>query len=149
MFLVTGTETIACPSCRGTLKPYDRRSRNLIEADGTKKQYRLRRLRCTACSRIHTELPGTMVPFKRYSAALVELVATGKKADLPYEERTRQKIRAWYKAVKSHLLGIWQQQVKRGFVSPDLIPSLITLVRATVNSGNWPYHPFGRLSFAF
>ncbi len=88
-----------------------------------------------------------MIPFKRYSAAIVELVAKGKRAEVPYEERTRQKIRAWHRAVKDHLLGIWQQQVKRGFLSPQVIPSLVLLVRATVNSGNWPHHPFGRFAF--
>ncbi|MGI6628553.1 MAG: hypothetical protein ACOX4K_09465 [Bacillota bacterium] len=88
------------------------------------------------------------VPFKRYSAAVIESVIEGKAQSVPYDERTRQKFRAWYKAVKSHLQGIWQQQVKEGFASPDIIPNFASLVRATVNSGNWLYHPFGRVGYA-
>lgn len=145
---MTGTETIACPNCQGVLGPYDRRRRNLIEEDGWNRQYLLRRLRCESCLKMHTELPAIMIPYKRYSAAVVGTVAGGKGIGVPFEERTRQKIRAWYKAVKGHLLGIWQQQVKRGFVSPDLVPGLVFLVRAAVNSGNWPFHPFGRLNYA-
>ncbi len=89
-----------------------------------------------------------MIPFKHYSAAVIACVAEGERSDIPFEERTRQKIRAWFKAVGNHLLGIWQQLVERGFVSPTLIPNLVFLVRATVNSGNWLYHPFGRLNYA-
>lgn len=89
-----------------------------------------------------------MIPYKRYSAAVIDLVTTGKGSEVPYEERTRHKIQAWFKAVRNHLQGIWQQLVKRGFLSPDLIPNLVSMVKATVNSGNWQYHPFGRFNCA-
>ena len=145
---MTGTETISCPNCQGDLKPYDRCKRGLIDGEGVKKMYWLRRLHCKACAKTHRELPDIMVPFKRYSAAVIESVIEGKARSVPYDERTRQKFRAWYKAVKSHLQGIWQQQVKQGFASPDIIPNFVSLVRATVNSGNWLYHPFGRVGYA-
>lgn len=97
---------------------------------------------------MHTELPDIMVPYKRYSSDVLGCVAEGKEANVPYDERTRQKIRAWYGAIKDHLWGIWQQQVKLGFVSPDFKPNFVSLVRATVNSGNWLYHPFGPFSYS-
>lgn len=145
---MTGTETICCPHCMGELKPYDRRKRGLRGRNGQGWLFLLRRLRCKGCKKLHIELPAIFVPFKRYSAAVIESVIEGKARSVPYDERTRQKFRAWYKAVKSHLQGIWQQQVKQGFASPDIIPNFVSLVRATVNSGNWLYHPFGRVGYA-
>jgi len=147
VFVVTGTEAISCPKCRGELQQRDRRRRGLIDAEGTKHIYSLRRLRCKKCGRLHTELPDFVVPYKRYSAEVVEKVSKGERVDTPYEERTRQKIRVWYKKVIGHLQGVWRQQVNLGFASPCVVPSFVFLVRATVNSGNWLYHPFGRTAY--
>ncbi len=98
---------------------------------------------------MHIELPDIFVPYKRYSAAVIESVVEERNSGVPYDGRTRQKICSWYQAVKSHLLGVWQQQVKLGLASPDFIPQLVSLVRVAVNSGNWLYHPFGRFHYAF
>jgi hypothetical protein len=149
MFVMTGTETIPCPKCHGELKPHDRRHRHLIDAKGTRHVISLRRLRCKKCRRLHTELPVFIVPYKRYSAGVIVSVSEGGRTDVPYEERTRQKIRAWRKRVISHLQGVWRQQVDLGFASPHIVPNFFSLVRATVNSGNWLCHPFGRAAYAF
>lgn len=149
VFLVTGTETIACPKCLGELKAYDRRKRGCLCGDGTRKVYRLRRLRCRKCSSLHAELPDFMVPFKRYSTQAIQSVAEGKKVGAPFEERTRQKVMSWYRKAMRYLEGVWHQQVLKGFASPDSNPTFVSLVRAAVNSGNWPYHPFGRFAGAF
>jgi len=147
VFVVEGTETISCPKCHGGLKLYDRRRRCVIDAEGTKHVYSLRRLRCTKCERLHTELPDFVVPYKRYSAEVIDKVSQGERVDAPYEERTREKLRAWYKKVACHLQGVWRQQVNFGFASPWVVPSFLDLVRATVNSGNWLCHPFGRAAY--
>ncbi|NLY04544.1 DUF6431 domain-containing protein [Candidatus Sordicultor fermentans] len=146
---MTGRETIHCPYCQGELKPYDRRKRVLLDHNGKRWVFSLRRLRCQKCKRMHIELPDIFIPYKRYSAAVIESVIEEKTSGAPYEERTRQKICSWYRRVKSHLLGVWQQQVKLGLASPGFIPHLVSLVRAAVNSGNWLYHPFGRFHYAF
>ncbi len=148
MFVMTGTETISCPRCHGELKPYDRRRRRFIDTDGSRRVVSLRRLRCNKCARLHTELPDFIVPYKRYSAKVIVSVSKSGRTDVPYEERTRQKIRAWCKKVVSHLQGVWCQQVNLGFVSPHIVPDFFSLVRATVNSGNWLCHPFGRTAYA-
>ena len=149
MFVVTGAETISCTECHGELEPYDRRRRRFIDTNGSRRVVSLRRLRCDKCGRLHTELPGFIVPYKRYSATVIVTVSEGGRTDVPYEERTRQKIRAWRKRVISHLQGVWRQQVNLGFVSPYIVPDFVSLVRATVNSGNWLCHPFGRTAYAF
>lgn len=97
---------------------------------------------------MHTELPEIFIPYKRYSAAVIESVIEERSSTAPYEGRTRQKIRSWYQRVKTHLSGVWQQQVKLGLASPGFIPPLLSLVRAAVNSGNWLFHPFGRFHYA-
>ena len=148
VFLTTGTETIPCPVCDGELKHYDRRCRRLIDQEGAKHTYRLRRLRCKECNRMHTELPDLIVPYKRHSAAVIVSVTEDKDTSVPYEERTRQKIRAWCKKVATHLRGVWQRLVASGFASPQIVPDFIHLVRVTVNSGYWHTHPFGHTSYA-
>ena len=89
---------------------------------------------------MHIELPDIFIPYKRYSAAVIESVIEEKTSGAPYEERTRQKICSWYRRVKSHLLGVWQQQVKLGLASPGFIPHLVSLVRAAVSRALSPYN---------
>jgi uncharacterized protein YbaR (Trm112 family) len=149
VFVMTGTETISCPKCHGELELRDRRRRSVIDAEGRQHVCSVRRLRCKRCGRLHTELPDFIVPYKRYSAAVIVSVSEGEGINVPYEERTRQKIRAWCERVISHLQGVWRQQVNLGFVSPYIVPNFVSLVRATVNSGNWLCHPFGRTAYAF
>ena len=143
MFYVTGTETVLCPKCLGTLRPYDRRRRSVINHEGFKKAHKLRRLRCENCLSLHVELPGFMIPYKRHSSAVVESVISGEKPGVPFEERTGKKIKAWYKKIESHLKGIFHQRLKLGFASPSVVPCFLVLVKVAVNSGNWPCHPFG------
>lgn len=144
MFLIVGAETVPCPNCREKLKYYDRRKRGVILKDGCSRVYLIRRFKCIGCRKIHHELPDFMVPYKRYSAEVIESVVEHKDTDIPFEERTRKKIRAWYRAVVEHLRGIWRRHERRGFVTPLGIVGLVPLVIVAANSGNWPYHPFGR-----
>lgn len=137
---MTGTETISCPICQGTLKKYDRRIRKAIGMDGKQNKYSLRRLRCLKCKRMHLELPNFLVPHKRYEIRVIEAVIKKKEVLVPYEERTIKKIRKWYILIKKHLEGIWNYCVKCGFASPLVKPEICDLVRASVNSGFWSYH---------
>ena len=56
-----GRETIHCPYCQGELKPYDRRKRVLLDHNGKRWVFSLRRLRCQKCKRMHIELPDMIV----------------------------------------------------------------------------------------
>lgn len=147
LFVITGTETIRCPICRGDLKPYDRRKRSAVNSDGKKNRYVLRRLRCQSCLKLHLELPDTLIPYKRYEVQVIEQVITGTAGQIPYEERTRQKIRHWYHQAHQHLSGFWRS-ISSGLSSPGRSPELIELVRAIVNSGMWLFHPNGRILIA-
>lgn len=148
MFLIKGTETIPCPICGGHLLQRDRRKRCVIDQEDTKLVFSLRRLFCDRCKRLHTELPDFIIPYKRYGSKVIESLVTDDEGTIPYEGRTRQKIKSWYEKILGHLKGVWRQQVSLGFVSPDLSPTLVNLVRAAVNSGMWINHPFGRVSYS-
>ena len=50
------------------------RSRQSLCGDGTRRTLRIRRLRCEECRKIHHELPDFLVPYKRYTANVVEAV---------------------------------------------------------------------------
>ncbi len=96
------------------MKPYDTCKRHVTHLDdeevGHRVLYVLRRLQCENCKKTHRELPNFIVPYKHYSRKAIEDVAKGKKVSVPYEERTRQKLRAWFKRAKVYFEGIWQQQ---------------------------------------
>jgi hypothetical protein len=50
----------------------DTRERVVIRDDGRKETYRLRRMRCPSCRKLHTELPDFILPFKRYAAQTIQ-----------------------------------------------------------------------------
>ena len=103
----------------------------------------LRRLRCRHCKKLHTELPDLLVPYKRYSRECIEDVLAQSRAGEPDDERTRSKIRRWYRQIRSYLDGIWKRLVTQTFASPKKIPSFLEMVTAAVNSGFWTTHPNG------
>lgn len=92
---------------------------------------------------MHTELPDYIVPYKRYCAEIIEEVATTGHSRIPEEQSTRQKIRKWYRRVLPHFRAVWQRLAKQYLVSPCITQNLKNMVKATVNSGFWIYHPFG------
>ena len=59
--------------CGGSLKVRDTKPRHIISKDSNEvKWYRLRRLRCSQCKKIHTELPDSMQPYKHYESASIQ-----------------------------------------------------------------------------
>lgn len=106
--------------------------------------YRLRRLRCVGCRKLHLELPDVLIPYKRYESAVIARVIAGASIQVPNDERTIGKIRIWYKQVKEYLTGVWNWCVSHGFASPRDELKLSDLVRAAVNIGFWSFHPNGR-----
>ena len=139
---MTGTETLCCPICQGNLKHYDRRIRKAISSEEVNR-YSLRRLRCQACGKLHLELPNILLPYKRYEAKVIVAVISGDAVQVPNEARTIKKIRRWYRQIKTALVCVWNCFVLIGFASPKKEPDFCLLVRAAVNSGFWPSHPYG------
>ena len=127
------------------LSAYDRKVRKVRTKSGDVERLLLRRLRCKACQRLHTELPDFLVPYKRFCRASIEDVIAKSRTGAPDDDRTRSKIRTWYKHIRAYLDGIWQRLVNRKFASPQKIPSFLELVTAAVNSGFWTTHLNGHV----
>lgn len=115
----------------------------------------IRRLFCNSCSRIHHELPGIIVPYKRYSAEVIEEILSEKEEteSYPCETSTAHRIRIWFSLLRDYLRRViealkllYKQDAvllavlkKMSPLEPSHLPSgwLKILVRITVNSGRW------------
>jgi len=65
VFFVTCAEPVKCPGCNGSLVVIGSRNRTMLDDDRNRVVFRIRRLHCKPCSRIHHELPDQCVPYKR------------------------------------------------------------------------------------
>lgn len=64
-----------CPECGQLCSGYDHRRRHLInEETGQKEWYKLRRVWCANCDRVHLDLPSCFEPRKHYAADVIERV---------------------------------------------------------------------------
>ena len=70
-------EEALCPYCGATLKYRNSRLRQLLDALGEKTVYRLRRLLCEGCRKLHTEIPDTIQPYKHYDTKTIQDVLDG------------------------------------------------------------------------
>ena len=68
---------MCCPYCGSEVKYRDRRIRKIKSLTGQVSRFRLRRLRCQGCARIHTEIPDIIQPYKRYDSHAIQCVLDG------------------------------------------------------------------------
>jgi hypothetical protein len=74
---MTVCNTLVCPNCGGELKHYDSVKRVVKGRRGVKKQVKLRRLKCSECSKLHRELPESILPYKHYESEVIKGVREG------------------------------------------------------------------------
>jgi hypothetical protein len=105
-FFVKSTEQVPCPCCGGKLKVIGSRKRRLIDGLGETVTIVIRRMRCTACSRVHHELPDVLVPYRRHCSESIEsVVAGGEHLSVPADESTLCRWRRWFNNQSCHFLG--------------------------------------------
>jgi hypothetical protein len=80
IFTITVEESICCPLCSGELFYRDCRLRTLKNLLGEICHFLLRRLRCTGCKKLHTELPSIIQPYRHYSSDAIQSVLDGGEA---------------------------------------------------------------------
>lgn len=101
-------EESVCPYCGGELHVKDSVLRKRRDRYSQITTYRIRRLRCKKCKRLHRELPDFLLPYKRYDSETIESVIDEKADDCTASPTTIQRWRSWYKrswlALKSLLL---------------------------------------------
>lgn len=83
-----------CPACGALLSGYDARARHIISGDGQPVWFRLRRLRCPVCRRLHLEIPDFMQANKHYTASMIATVIADGAGSCPADDST---IRRWRK----------------------------------------------------
>lgn len=73
IFFVESSDTCLCPCCQAPLDDRDYRLRIMKLEGGEKKFLRVERRKCTngGCRRIHTVLPGCIVPYKHYASEVI------------------------------------------------------------------------------
>ena len=137
-FIVVALEASYCPTCQTILLMRATRERVCWKGDAEKIILIIRRLYCETCNCIHHELPDKVVPFKRYSASVIEKIAHGQAIkDAPCSEGTARRLRCWWKSVKPYFLYILTTLIARYGVSFDKPPAFKETVRAVANSNNW------------
>jgi hypothetical protein len=73
IFFIKSKEFSLCPDCQGTVSVRDTKLRHVIRKDTEEIQwYRLRRLKCNQCNKLHTELPDLMQPYKHYESQSIQ-----------------------------------------------------------------------------
>lgn len=92
VFFIINRDAPVCPDCGQLLSGYDRRRRHVINGSGEKLWFRLRRLRCVRCEKLHLELPDFMVPRKHYEGWVIDEVLAGCSQACPADDST---IRRW------------------------------------------------------
>jgi len=93
IFRIKNLDAPLCPDCGSLCSGYDTRTRPVIGDDGAAVVYKLRRVRCPVCEVLHTEQPDFMRPRKRYAAAVIDDVMTGRGESCPADDRTMRRWR--------------------------------------------------------
>jgi hypothetical protein len=102
-YYVISCEKIVCPVCGcDQLKSKGRRERKVISLDKNTK-FKIRRLKCEKCKKIHHELPDNIVPYKRHSAEIIEKIINGDEKGLSCENSTIVRIRKWWEGNKLYI----------------------------------------------
>jgi hypothetical protein len=93
--------------------------RHLKRDDGGRDTYRLRRLICKECGKLHTEMPDKFQPYKHYSSAVIEATIDDARSDCPADNATISRWKSDFKAssgqLESVLRSYWMKYRKQSF----------------------------------
>ncbi len=160
MFFVWSEEQHNCPVCEGRLIKYGRRKRKVILNSGIKVTLKIQRFKCKGCNKTHHELPDILVPYKQHQLESIEKVLStdeGQTIDVPVDDSTIRRWRAWFEEMIDHFIGCLEAikfRIKQvvdisRFQSPNsslqgiynLVGNgkkwLARVVRAVANTNNW------------
>jgi uncharacterized protein YbaR (Trm112 family) len=107
IFFIKSKESSVCPICSGTLKVRDTKQRKLICTVDVivVKWYRLRRLVCESCGKLHTELPDCMQPYKQYEADAIQAEIDGSQENPHADDNTLKRWRNEFRRRKDQIEG--------------------------------------------
>ena len=137
-FFVRSKESVNCPICGEKLTVRGERKRKIKDESGEKRTLIIRRMKCVKCGKIHHELPDMVIPYKRYSAEVVEAVITGgKKAEVVCEEGTIRRVIQWWRLMLPYYINVLKSLTEKYQIQFHEPPLFREIIRAVVNSNNW------------
>jgi len=139
IFIVIPALTLQCPICGANQVVLGRRIRSAILPDANNQRYKIRRLRCSGCRKIHHELPDCLVPYKRHCTEIIENVIKDKLEDVPCEPNVIQKIKSWWSAMSGYYTNILISVAARIGVEPPKEPTFKEVIQSVVNSHSWTF----------
>lgn len=90
----------------------DYRKRKWRTIYGKSRIYILRRLRCSHCKKLHTEIPDKLLPYKRYEMKAIEAIFNRKGAACVASERTKKRWIRWCERFLKTFLLFFIRQMK-------------------------------------
>jgi len=129
-----------CPLCGGAVYHRDYKSRDVKKLNGDVWHFKLRRLLCDDCEKLHTEIPDIVQPYKHYDSEAIQSVLDGgeKARDCVADDSTIRRWRADFaKAepdIEQRIASVYAQETDE--VAPLLSPGLaLAAIQATI--GRW------------
>ena len=138
IFFIKSKESSSCPSCDGRLIVRDSKLRHVIRKESEEPcWYRLRRLKCKGCNKLHTELPDFMQPFKHYESISIQDTLDDKRDNYcRAEETTLYRWRSdWARAkatIEALLIACWMNETRKSY--PLYHDSLLKTIRKSESS---------------
>jgi len=128
-----------CPICGHMLLVIGIRERIYIDSSGITRILVIRRLRCKgkSCQLIHHELPDILIPYKRHCAETVENIVADKHGDVCCDNRTIERIKAWWEACQLYFENALASLSEKYGVGFPRRPAPREIVRAVVNTNLW------------
>ncbi len=99
-------ETPVCPDCGSSLNIRDSYKRKVIDSSGETHYFRLRRLYCPVCNRLHAEIPDCITAFKQYDTETIKAVINGEIDDFTGDLSTAYRWTHTYIAMTSKKIMI-------------------------------------------
>lgn len=129
LFLVVSRERSVCPICGGPLKVKDSRHQHKRDRYGKKTDYMVRRLYCSKCRKLHTELPDCIYPHKWYDSETIESVIDGEKKTCCACLSTINRWINWFRSIRQQIEGILISMIVRGIGKPVNLLSKLSLLK--------------------
>ena len=139
--MIQGIEAIPCPFCHERLYHYDSRDRSVRIDEDKQYHFRLRRLRCTQCKKIHLELPDFLLPNARCFKSVIGRAIKGEAVAVVRDPRTPKRWRRWWRRFSGPLRAALESLIHRELLDEkSRDKALPDLVKVLVNHRLWPFH---------
>jgi len=105
-YYVQSEEYSICPICGSPeLKVIGSRKRKALQGNGEAIILIIPRICCRNCRKIHHELPDILVPYKRYTSAVIEVILDDTPAEVCCENSSIYRIKKWFAEASEYMAG--------------------------------------------